>query len=477
MKIAKYKYFFLLSDLIIISTTLMITSILLSFEKNVAPQNLELYDVQYILLLVLAAGFVFIFSSNNLYKINVILVRSAHLTGVIKSVLYLLVITVILLVLLTKTKAFELLLLILNFTFCLLTVTYLLRIEILRKIYLWLKSGRFSRNDVIVGDGKAGKLLAAKLKIENPIGINVIGFIHETLNVGEEVIDGKKVLANFNNISDVVKHNKIDELLIVNEDDDYDRLLGLIRRCQSTNTQVKITSDLFKIIPQKIFTEKYANIPIIDVTPQYTKKWQLKFKRFIDLALSAAGVILLSPLFILISLLIKASSKGPIIFKQKRIGLNGSSFKFYKFRTMYVEAEKNAERQKQMLKFMKSKDIKNENTKVKVDGDITSIGRLLRKTSLDELPQLFNVIKGDMSLIGPRPCLPYEYENYDNWQKRRLSVMPGCTGVWQVWGRSAVSFNDSIVLDLYYVNNMSPWLDLQLLIKTVPVIIFGRGGG
>ena len=120
---------------------------------------------------------------------------------------------------------------------------------------------------------------------------------------------------------------------------------------------------------------------------------------------------------------------------------------------------------------------KNGSMKIVNENNITPIGKNLRKMSLDELPQLFNVLKGDMSLVGPRPCVPYEFDAYDNWHKRRLSVLPGCTGLWQVTSRSEVGFDDMVVLDLYYINNMSPWLDLQLILKTVPVMIFGRGGG
>jgi len=129
------------------------------------------------------------------------------------------------------------------------------------------------------------------------------------------------------------------------------------------------------------------------------------------------------------------------------------------------------ERQKIMIDFMKNQANLKNDKKVVNENRITWIGKIIRKTSLDELPQLFNVIIGDMSLVGPRPCLPYEFENYDNWQKRRVSVMPGCTGVWQVWGRSVVSFNESVVLDLYYINNMSPWLDVQLIFQTIPVML------
>jgi undecaprenyl-phosphate galactose phosphotransferase len=132
------------------------------------------------------------------------------------------------------------------------------------------------------------------------------------------------------------------------------------------------------------------------------------------------------------------------------------------------------ERKQKMIDFMKDEN-GTQKTKIINDSRVTWIGKIIRKLSLDELPQLFNVLKGEMSLVGPRPCLPYEYENYDEWQKRRVSVIPGCTGVWQVWGRSSVSFKESVVLDLYYINNMSPWFDLQLIFQTIPVMLTAKG--
>ena len=129
-----------------------------------------------------------------------------------------------------------------------------------------------------------------------------------------------------------------------------------------------------------------------------------------------------------------------------------------------------------MIAFMKNKNDNEKGSKIVSNTRITRIGHLLRKTSLDEVPQLFNVLKGNMSIVGPRPCLPYEYDNYDSWQKRRLNVMPGCTGIWQVSGRSSVSFKNSVVLDLYYIIKMSSWMDFQLAVKTIPVMLFSRGG-
>jgi lipopolysaccharide/colanic/teichoic acid biosynthesis glycosyltransferase len=175
-----------------------------------------------------------------------------------------------------------------------------------------------------------------------------------------------------------------------------------------------------------------------------------------------------------VALMIKISSPGPVFFKQTRIGRYGKEFQFYKFRSMSVINGDDEERKQKMIDFMKDEN-GTQKTKIINDSRVTWIGKIIRKLSLDELPQLFNVLKGEMSLVGPRPCLPYEYENYDEWQKRRVSVIPGCTGVWQVWGRSSVSFKESVVLDLYYINNMSPWFDLQLIFQTIPVMLTAKG--
>jgi len=177
-----------------------------------------------------------------------------------------------------------------------------------------------------------------------------------------------------------------------------------------------------------------------------------------------------------IGLIIKLSSPGPVFHKDTRVGKNGKRFTFYKFRSMYIGSESDKSRVNKMLDFMKGgKGTSPASTKVVIDSHVTPFGRLLRKTSIDELPQLFNVLKGDMSLVGPRPCLPYEYDAYEDWHKRRLSVLPGCTGLWQVSSRSECGFDDMVLLDLYYIDNQSPWLDLQLILKTIPVMILGRG--
>ena len=476
IKIAKYKFFFAVSDFLILSFILIATSITANEILDIKVQNVNGNIWSVLITIVLLLISLLIFSFNNLYKISLILVRSAHMTAVIKSLFYLVIITIPTSFLIFEIEIIEMLIIVISFVFIFFFVSYTVRVELLRRLYSILKKKGFRRKVIIVGDGKPGRLLATKLTFENPIGINITGFIDDEKNIGEEIIGGKKVLGKYNDIQNVVKNYNIDELLISYDTKDYNKLLNIIDYCSEAKINVKITSDLFKILPQKVYTEKYANIPVIDVSHSYHNWLSIKFKRLFDLMLASLGFLLISPFLLSIGFIIKITSKGPILFHQIRIGKNGKQFKFYKFRTMYLQKADDIERKEKMLKFMKDDNNIGNDTKVISSSRITKIGKILRKTSIDELPQLFNVIKGDMSLVGPRPCLQYEFENYDNWQKRRLSVIPGCTGMWQVVGRSSVSFKDSIVLDLYYINNMSPWFDLQILIKTIPVMLFGRGG-
>jgi undecaprenyl-phosphate galactose phosphotransferase len=334
----------------------------------------------------------------------------------------------------------------------------------------------YSKNVVIVGNGKPGRMLATQLVIENPAGINVVGIIDPELEVGSLFIFGKRVLGNYSDLNEIVKYYKVDEILIAFGGEDYEQLFQLIDKCRELNISVKISSELLNIIPQKFITEKYSNLPVVDLSPVPAGHHHEKKKRIFDLCFALGGLFILSPLLALIVLAIKLTSKGPVFYHQVRIGKNGIPFSFYKFRSMSFTKNDDPERKEKMIAFMKNNNNYDKGSKIISNSRVTNIGHLLRKTSLDELPQLFNVLKGNMSIVGPRPCLQYEYDNYDTWQKRRLNVMPGCTGVWQVSGRSSVSFKDSVVLDLYYVNRMSSWLDLQLTVKTLPVMLFSRGG-
>jgi len=202
-------------------------------------------------------------------------------------------------------------------------------------------------------------------------------------------------------------------------------------------------------------------------------------KRVVDILGSIVGLSLLSPIFIVITLAIKLDSPGEVVFRQKRIGKNGEEFVFYKFRSMYKDVDDKLHKE-YMAKLINSGSDsvpmgKGGCFKMEDDPRVTKVGRFLRKTSLDELPQLYNVLKGDMSLVGPRPAIPYEVEMYNAWHKRRLSVIPGITGLWQVSGRSAKDFREMVELDLKYIDSWSIWLDLKIIFKTFFVVLNKQG--
>lgn len=207
----------------------------------------------------------------------------------------------------------------------------------------------------------------------------------------------------------------------------------------------------------------------------------LVIKRVIDFAGSLTGLVVLSPLFLIITILIKLDSTGPTVFKQTRLGLNGKPFIFYKFRSMLNNSDSSVH-QEYIYEQIHGEEVKatllhggEKAFKLVEDGRVTKVGRILRRTSLDELPQLINVLKGEMSLVGPRPPIPYEVKMYKEWYKRRLTVVPGITGLWQVSGRSELSFEDMVRLDIAYVDNWSVWLDIKILFKTIWVVLRRRG--
>ena len=475
MRYPKYKYFYAAVDFCVLLGSVFLAKYVYDV---VWDRNLNIYtswEVWSVLIMVAVCGmFIFIFQYNNLYKLNVFLTRSLQMTLIVKSTFY----GICVMVLVSYFVKFPIIsdsrLYILIFWGVMLVLFFLIRVLLLRYNYAeHLSKTIFQRNVLILGAGKSGQLFAQALYADNVFGIKLIGFLDDKVPAGTVVFRNLKAIGKISDLKDIVKEQKIDEVDICIDNIGYEELMKIIDDCLKLDISVKVTSEMFNIIPQKMNAEKYFDIPVVDVTNKMNPDIYIVFKRIVDYIGATIGLIILLPFFIICGILIKLSSKGPIIYKQKRIGKDGKEFDFYKFRTMRMIEGEDVNRAKEMVEYMKS----NGNGKKIVDEDrITRIGRFLRKYSLDELPQLINVLKGDMSLVGPRPCLTYEYEQYDQWQKRRLTVLPGCTGLWQVSGRSEVSFNDSVVIDIYYINNITPWLDLQLIFKTIPVMIFGTGG-
>ncbi len=476
-KIPLYKYIFGITDVFVLFSSFLTAMYLL--RRDPAMGIIEFTNAAQDLILIfflVSIIFVTIFNFNGLYRLNIILTRALHLTHIMKALYYGALTIVFVSIMIESSSVIDSRLLIFLFSLIALPSLYIARTELMRRLYLLFSTTGFRRNIIILGDGKSGKLLAAKLMFENPIGLEVVGFVDDDKEIGEAIVSDAKVIGRFNEIEDLIKKYHVDEIIVAVESENYDKFLDVIDLCKKLDVNTRITSELFDVVAEKVSTEKYSNIPVIDVSTHYNNGITLAIKRFFDIVISIFTLIILSPVILFIIIAIKVSSPGKNLFKQIRIGKNGKEFQFYKFRSMResTEGDKEEERVKKMIEFMLDDDAES-GTKIINNSRITWIGKIIRKTSLDELPQLLNVLKGDMSIVGPRPCLPYEYENYDDWQKRRVNVIPGCTGVWQVWGRSSVSFKESVVLDLYYINNMSPWFDLQIMLQTVPAILTARG--
>lgn len=294
-------------------------------------------------------------------------------------------------------------------------------------------------------------------------------------NVGDRVYESVKIIGLMSDFKKLLKENAIDEVVFGIPLKKIENAQDYIYFAEEMGKNVRVLPDFqinaIKYYPQtaKTKVEDFLGVSTLALSSVPDNSNDLLLKSCIDYSVAAFSVVLGAPVFLVLALLVKLTSKGPIFFSQERAGLNGRRFKVHKFRTMVV----NAEELKETL--LEANEMDGPVFKMKKDPRITPIGRFLRKTSLDELPQLFNVLKGEMSLVGPRPPLPSEVEKYRLWQRRRLSMKPGLTCIWQVSGRNNISFEEWMNMDLEYIDNWSLKLDLKLLLLTFREVAFGGG--
>jgi undecaprenyl-phosphate galactose phosphotransferase len=433
---------------------------------------------EFLVFMLIAGAALAMFQYNNLYKINVILSVADHLVRLTKSILYLVFVLAILSFFIRSPLIIDSRLVVMFFSVICMSCLIVMRLIVFRYgLKFLVHYNLYQRNGVIIGAGRIGRLVAAHLSFDNPYGVRILGFLDDSFEVGTPVFQGLRVRGKADDIGNLSNEYALDEIFVCVDQATAEELLDILEKCQRTEAHVKIVSPLYDIIPTFRFTERYGELPVVGLAQTTPGAVQEFYKKLFDTVLAAVGLVILSPVFFLIGVAIKLDSAGPVFYRQVRIGKNGRPFIFYKFRSMIIgsDDDDNSRREK-VAQFIRSRESPSSgSTKIVDVSKITRLGRFIRKTSIDELPQLFNVIKGDMSLVGPRPCLPYEWEHYEEWHKKRLSVMPGCTGVWQVSGRSAVGFNDMVILDFYYIQNSSLFLDIQLILKTIPVMVFGRG--
>jgi exopolysaccharide biosynthesis polyprenyl glycosylphosphotransferase len=351
-------------------------------------------------------------------------------------------------------------------------IVTLLSLSRLIKRWAWerrMRQGIGVDRVLIVGAGEVGRRLMRNIVAQPELGYQVIGFVDDDAEKNRTDIGRFKALGDIDNLAHVVQQEAIDEVIITLPWMYHRKILGIMRQCEREQVRARIVPDLFQLALSRVDIEDLGGIPIIGVKEVAITGWNLAFKRASDLVLSLAVLIFLSPLLLLISVAIKLDSPGPVLFKQVRVGKGGRGFMCYKFRSMRQGAEE------ERPQLADRDEVVGPTFKIRYDPRCTRVGRLLRRTSLDELPQFYNVLWGEMSLVGPRPAIPSEVEQYQEWHRKRLEVSPGITGLWQVSGRSQLTFDEMCLLDIYYLENWTPLLDLKIALKTAPAVLAGTG--
>ncbi len=333
----------------------------------------------------------------------------------------------------------------------------------------WRKQGFGVAKLLIVGAGEMARTIMRAVVANSEIGYQIVGFIDDDVSKSQTDIGRFAALGTIDNLPALLDTKAIDEVIITLPWQYHRKIRSITGICERKGARARIVPDIFQMTLSSIDLTRIAGIPLIGTKHPSISGVNLLVKRTIDFSLALTGLIIVSPLMALTALAIKLESPGPVIFKQERVGKEGKLFGIYKFRSMV----KDAEAQKSALEDMNEAD--GPLFKIKDDPRRTRVGRLIRKLSLDELPQLYNVLRGDMSLVGPRPNIPAEVEQYQQWHKRRLDVVPGITGLWAISGRSELTFDEMILLDIYYIENWSPALDLKIMLQTIPRVIMGAG--
>lgn len=322
---------------------------------------------------------------------------------------------------------------------------------------------------VIVGAGEIGRTVMRTIVARPDLGYRIVGFVDDNPHKGYTDIGRFKALGPLDNLPAVLDEERPDEVVITLPWMYHRKIMGIVRECERRNLRARIVPDLFQMSLTQVNVEDLGGVPLIGVRTVSISKGALLVKRIIDVTVSAVGLVLCAPLFLVIALAIRLDSPGSVIFRQTRVGLRGRRFEMYKFRSMRMGAEE----QQDMLADLN--EVNGPIFKIRDDPRLTRVGRILRRLSLDELPQLVNVLRGEMSLVGPRPPVPAEVEKYQEWHKKRLEAPPGMTGLWQVSGRSRLSFDEMVLLDIYYIENWSLWLDFKILMRTIPKVLLGEG--
>ena len=327
-------------------------------------------------------------------------------------------------------------------------------------------SSKHCRNILIIGTMDKARKMGGLISRYSDWGLRILGYV----DVNGSLPDGREdVLGKVEDLPQIIESNVVDEIIYVGDRPSLNLLDKILELCKEQGIRTRVAADFFPAKVTNLSMEFLENVPVITFNSAPEHGFSLLVKRFLDVIISSALLLVLSPFFGIIALLVKLTSKGPVIYQQTRCGLYGRKFTLYKIRSMREGAED------VLWEIKHLNEMDGPVFKMRNDPRVTPLGRFLRKSSIDEWPQFWNVLKGDMSLVGPRAPLPDEVKEYTRWQRRRLSVKPGITCLWQVSGRNEIDFHEWMKLDLHYIDNWSLSLDFKILLRTFPVVLFGKG--
>jgi exopolysaccharide biosynthesis polyprenyl glycosylphosphotransferase len=335
------------------------------------------------------------------------------------------------------------------------------------------RQSAFVQNTIIVGAGRVGQQLALKLARHPEYGINVVGFVDSQPEQQSDRPDQLTLLGPLEDIGRLVPLLRVERVIVAFSNEGHEEELAVIRNLQCLNVQIDIVPRLFDLTGANVQMHAAEGLPLVGLSRMQLSRSSRALKRALDLVVSSLLLIVFSPVMLVIALWIKLDSRGPVFFRQTRMGHGGSLFKVIKFRTMVPDADQRKREFEHLNKHLRPGGDPRM-FKIENDPRVTRAGRVLRRFFLDELPQLINVVKGDMSLIGPRPLVEEEAQHVNDWGWRRLDLKPGMTGLWQVLGRSDIAFGEMVKLDYIYVTTWSLATDIRLLLRTIPLVFRGE---
>lgn len=420
---------------------------------------------------------------NRLYQPKVLEARLDHAGGIIKSVT-LGCLLVLALGFITRTEYFCEKRLVLGFAWLFtMSLSVVGRLGLLRGVYRRYFAGqRRLQRIVIVGAGAEGTRFLQRIRTSDALEYEVCAFVDDDPAKRGIAIEGVRVHGTVDELPEIARAVSADQVFVAIPSLGQEGTLAMMSHCMRAQLPVRLVSDLLHLLVSDTSVETIDGVPTYDIRGESAPQLALFLKRAFDFLVSGTLLLAFSPFFLFIALLIKVFSPGPVLFKQVRAGQFAREFTMCKFRTMRLETDDSIHRDYAInfitgkrLEFEDKKKRREQVFKMTRDPRITPVGAMLRRTSLDELPQLLNVFLGEMSIVGPRPPIFYELNHYKEWHKKRLRAKPGLTGLWQVSGRSSVPFDEMVLLDLYYIDHWSLKTDLEILFRTIPVVLSGDG--